>query len=718
MLNINEAAQLRILEFVRKRGSVRSEDIIIDYTGPDPRAVFLITSKNKKILKTDGYLGNVTDDLWTVTESGESYVELLYEKLGDKKRKEKYARKSIVTSEDCDSGDFIAEDEEVTMTDEKKCCASLLSGIAEGDSTISTKKKSSIMPIVLLALGIIGLLLGLLLFLSRRNSEPIVTEAPFIEVPMIETSFEEDDDYFELLWSEDDWLDTIWEEEDLWWEEDYEPQRISEEIDEIHMFFFGQRIPAIQGIDFRVNFNPFFQQLEVDIHNWGTYFTGFETHILLSDPFGNINYSFLVRPSLLPTLNESRFFIAELERPLTAVAYASVITDFQPEILEQFRTLTNVTVHRHFDTDHLQFLPTSRNIRISDELERLIDRYGIRSSQVQDYLLQARVRRQQIGGRIGEWLPYQVDITPATLQFIAGLQTPGDILLHLNNVVFNQNDINYIRSVLATMYSPYLRHRIEEVLVVLEDVANVEVAVHANPLFNPSVTYQNLTLYHHNRVERLRNVQSIGLIQRITHTYLAWISEAIILSFIDEDICYEDFLWWNRRFNEEFVQPILQDQAIFLVHGVPFFTYDVDILLQIHSFFYARPEPRFRAIHESLGIIVRIFMGLQPLPGVTGFISVNFSLAGTGDTFIEIFPSVYLHRIRMGSSQPEQLYFDLHSFSTSQRNFELQIFFFDEDFTPMSFVTTQVSSGEDNPNRVMSGVNLHNVSHIRIRRVF
>jgi len=491
-----------------------------------------------------------------------------------------------------------------------------------------------------------------------------------------------------------------------------------DDLEDINMFFFGQRMPAIYGVDFRVNFNPFIQRLEVDIHNWGSHFTGFESHILLSDPFGNINYSFLVNSSLLPSLNESRYFVAELERPLTAVAFASVITDFQPAILEEFRTMTNITTHRHFDTDYIQFMPTSRGVRISEELDHLINTFGNRSREVQNYLLQARVRRQQIGGRVGEWMPYQVDITPATIQFIAGLQTPGDILMHLNDVVFNQNDIDYIRATLATFYSYDLRHRVEEALVILEDVANVEVSLHANPLFNPSVTQQNLTLYHHNRVEHLRNIQSIGLIERITQQYLAWMSEAIILSFLDEDICYDDFVWWNRRFNQEFIQPIMNDQALFLVHGIPRITYDIDILMQIHSFFYGRPERRFRAIHDSLGTVVRVLMGVHPLPGVTGFIPVNFSAQGSGDEFIEIFPSIYIQRVRMGTRPPEQMYFDIHSFSSSDRVMEIQFYFFDANFQPITFIDTFADTTATNPRGVDTGLILHNVSYMRIRRIF
>ena len=74
MLNIGEAMQLKILEFVHDKGAVKAEDIEIDYSGPDPRAVYLMASKNKKILKTDGHLGLVGTDMWTVTESGEDYM--------------------------------------------------------------------------------------------------------------------------------------------------------------------------------------------------------------------------------------------------------------------------------------------------------------------------------------------------------------------------------------------------------------------------------------------------------------------------------------------------------------------------------------------------------------------------------------------------------------------------------------------------------------------
>jgi len=729
MLNIREAMQLKILEFVHEKGAVRSEDIEIDYSGPDPRAVYLIASKNKKILKTDGYLGRAGDDLWTVTESGEAYMENLYDKLGDKKRKEKFAKKIVVTGEDHDDDDMIGDEEEATISDEKKVYDALFDEDAYDDEGSGKKKKSPIFLILIILLLLGGGAVVAMALMSNRESEPTSAEAPFAQAPA-EGATESNNQESNFTWGEDEgqesgftWGDDNQEgsfswDDDTWWEEEYRPQGTLEDLEEINMFFFGQRMPAIYGIDFRVNFNPFIQRLEVDIHNWGTYFTGFESHILLSDPFGNINYSFLVNPSLLPSINESRYFVAELERPLTAVAFASVITDFQPDILDEFRTLTNITTHRHFDTDYLQFMPTSRGVRISEELDHLINTFGSRSQEVQNYLLQARIRRQQIGGRVGEWMPYQVDITPATIQFIAGLQTPGDILLHLNGVVFNQNDIDYIRATLATFYSLDLRHRVEEALIVLEDVANVEVSLHANPLFNPSVTQQNLTQYHHNRVERLRHIQSIGLIERITQQYLGWMSEAIILSFLDEDICYEDFVWWNRRFNQEFMQPIMDDQALFLVHGVPRITYDIDILMQIHSFFYGRPEPRFRAIHDSLGIVVRVLMGVQPLPGVTGFIPVNFTQQGTGEDFIEIFPSVYLQRVRMGSRQPEQLYFDVHSFSTSDRVMDIQFFFYDADFNPITFISTFADTTATNPRSVDTGLNLHNVSFIRIRRVF
>jgi hypothetical protein len=290
--------------------------------------------------------------------------------------------------------------------------------------------------------------------------------------------------------------------------------------------------------------------------------------------------------------------------------------------------------------------------------------------------------------------------------------------MHLNGVVFSQNDIDHIRTILATFYRQDLRHKIEEALVVLEDVANVEVSLHANPLFNPSVTQQNLTQYHHNRIEILKEVQSTGLIERVTLHYLSWMSEAIVLSFLDGDVDYEDYVWWDERFGQEFVQPILDDYALFLVHGVPRITYDIDILMQIHSFFYARPEPRFRTIHDSLGTVVRVLMGVHPLPGVTGFIPVDFSAQGTGEEFIEIFPNIHLQRIRMGSRPPQQMHFDIHSFEASDRFMELQFFFYDDQFNPLTFVDTFADTSSVNPRAVDTDLNLHGVSYIRIRRVF
>ena len=714
--------QLKILQTVQEKVAVRSEDITEDvvnnYTGPDPRAVYLIASKNKKILKTDGYLGITGVDMWSVTSSGEELMEELYEKLGDKKNKSKFERKIVVTGEEHDDDDIISDDEEATIADEEKVYFALVDSLSDAEEEIEdeVKKKKNLIPLILILLLLLGGGVATAIFLlGNRESDTNQTEAPIAQMPADAQEAGVND----FAWNDGGDNDSVFTwEDDVWWEDEYNPQGTLENLEEINMFFFGQRIPAIYGVDFRVNYNPFIQRLEVDIHNWGSYFTGFESHILLSDPFGGINYSFLVNPSLLPTLNESRYFVAELERPLTAVAFASIITDFQPDILDEFRTMTNITTHRHFDTDYIQFLPTSRGVRISEELDHLINTFGSRSQEVQNYMLQARVRRQQIGGRVGEWMPYQVDITPATIQFIAGLQTPGDILMHLNSVVFNQNDIDYIRATLATFYNLDLRHRVEEALIILEDVANVEISLHANPLFNPSVTQQNLTLYHHNRVERLRHIQSIGLIERITQQYLSWMSEAIVLSFLDDDICYDDFVWWNRRFNQEFMQPVIDDQSLFLVHGVPRLTYDIDILMQIHSFFYGRHEPRFRAIHDSLGTVVRILMGVQPLPGVTGFIPVNFSMQGTGDDFIEIFPNIYIQRVRMGTRQPEQMYFEVHSFSISDRVMEIQFYFFDADFNPITFIDTFADTTATNPRSIDTGLNLHNVSFIRIRRVF
>jgi len=718
MLNIREAMQLKILEFVQEKGAVRSEDIEIDYSGPDPRAVYLIASKNKKILKTDGCLGRASGDMWEVTQLGEERMEELYDKLGDKKRKSTFKKKVVVTGEDLDDdiNDEIDDEEKVIITDEKDVYSALADDPVDKEE--GERKRRKIPIFLILFLTIICFLLATTFIFFRASWNP---ETPPAEASLGQSSVNNQSELEigDFTWNdeEDDEGGFTWDD-DIWWEDDYDPQGTLEDLEEINMFFFGQRIPVVYGIDFRVNYNPFIQRLEVDIHNWGSYFTGFESHILLSDPFGNINYSFLVNPSLLPSINESRYFVAELEIPLTAVAFTSVITDFQQDILDEFRTMTNITTHRHFDTDYLQFLPTSRGVRISEELDHLINIFGIRSQEVQNYLLGARVRRQQIGGRIGEWMPYQVDITPATIQFIAGLQTPGDILMHLNGVVFNQNDINHIRETLATFYNLDLRHRVEEALVILEEVANAEVSIHANPLFNPSVTQQNLTLYHHNRVERLRHIQSIGLIERITQQYLSWMSEAIVLSFLDNDVSYEDFDWWNRRFNQEFMQPLMENQALFLVQGVPRLTYDINILMQIYSFFYGRPEPRYREIHDSLETVVRVLMGVQPLPGVTGFIPVNFSMQGTGEDFIEIFPSVYIQRVRMGTRQPKQMYFDVHSFSTSDRVMEIQFYFYDSDLNPITFIDTFADTTATNPRSVDTSLNLHNVSFIRIRRVF
>jgi len=620
----------------------------------------------------------------------------------------------MATNEDHDDDYMIGDDDERAINaDENFAPVGSLSGV---EVDMGKRERSPLLLIlILIPLLLAGGAAAVIFLLGSRASEMLHIESPIIQAPVDNHAAETGD----FNWSDEedneDWL--TWED-DAWWEDEYDPQGILEDLEEINMFFFGQRIPAIHGIDFRVNYNPFIQRLEVDIHNWDSYYTGFESHILLSDPFGNINYSFLVSPRLLPALNDSRYFVAELERPLTAVAYASVITDFQPEILDEFRTMTNITTHMHFDADYLQFLPTSRGVRISEELDNLINIFGNRSQEVQNYLLQARIRRQQIGGRVGEWMPYQTDIAPATIQFIAGLQTPGDILMHLNDVVFNQNDINNIRAALATLYNPDLRHRVEESLVVIEDVASADVSVHANPLFNPSMTQQNLTLYHHNRVERLQHIQSIGLIERVTQQYLSWMSEAIVLSFLDGDICYDDFEWWNRRFNQEFMQPIMDNQALSLVLGVHNQTEDIKILLQIHSFFYGRPEPRYREMHESLGIVIRILSRESSLPGVTEFIPVNFSSQGTGDDYIEIFPGVYIHRIRMGTNQPEEMYFDIRSFSNSDRNMKIQFYFYDMDANPITFVDTSADTSADNPSKVDTGLNLHNVSYLRIRRVF